>query len=120
MVRLPTRSAVISFAAKSPDPSLMTRLFAALEDALATLIVVLPETPSALVAVIPDDAVTWRVLGHKFQFLCEQHIRTFCAASAVMSESTNVVVGAELPSTDTEPDTTPSIVNVLAVFHAHQ
>ena len=37
-----------------------------------------------------------------------------------MSASTYVVVivGAELPSTDTEPDTTPSIVNVLAVFHA--
>ena len=29
-----------------------------------------------------------------------------------------LIVGAELPSTDTEPDTTPARVNVLAVFHA--
>ena len=44
----------------------------------------------------------------------------FIAAKAVTSASTNVVliVGAELPSTDTEPDTTPARVNVLAVFHA--
>ena len=49
-------------AAKLPDPSLITRLLAELLLALATLIVVLPETPLALVRVIPEEAVTWRVL----------------------------------------------------------
>ena len=43
-----------------------------------------------------------------------------CAASAVMSPSLNVTesVGSDEPSIDTEPSTTPSMVNVLAVFHA--
>ena len=61
-VRLPTKSEVISLAAKSPDPSLKTRLSAALLLVEATLIVVLPETPSAFVNVIPEDAVTANVL----------------------------------------------------------
>ena len=43
-----------------------------------------------------------------------------CAASAVISASLNVTesVGSEAPLIDTEPSTTPSIVNVLAVFQA--
>ena len=57
-VTLPTRAAVIILAAKSPDPSRKTKLFAAFVLAEATLIVVLPDTPSALVNVIPEDAVT--------------------------------------------------------------
>ena len=61
-VTLPVNAAVIVPAAKLPDPSLRTRLLAELVLALATLIVVLPETPSALVRVIPDDAVTEKVL----------------------------------------------------------
>ena len=45
--------------AKLPDPSRKTKLFAAFVLADATLIVVLPDTPSAFVSVIPEDAVTW-------------------------------------------------------------
>ena len=53
--------AVITPAAKSPLASRITKLFAELVDAEATLIVVLPAIPSALVRVIPDDAVTANV-----------------------------------------------------------
>ena len=58
----PVRFAVIVPAAKLPDASLKTRLLAELLAAEATLIVVFPETPSAFVSVIPDDAVTANVL----------------------------------------------------------
>ena len=60
-VTSPVSDAVITLAAKSPEPSRRTRLFDALVDAEATLIVVSPDTPSALVRVIPDDAVACRV-----------------------------------------------------------
>ena len=48
-VKLPTKSEVISLAAKSPELSLNTRLSAALLLEEATLIVVSPAVPSALV-----------------------------------------------------------------------
>ena len=120
-VTLPTRAAVIILAAKSPDASRMTKLLAAFVLAEATLIVVLPETPSALVSVIPEDAVTASVLcAYVLAAVLTTYPVPLIAAKAVMSASTYVVVivGAALPSTDTEPDTTPSRVNTLAVFHA--
>ena len=61
-VTLPLNAAVIVPAAKLPDPSLITRLLAELVDAEATLITVLPETPSAFVSVIPEDDVAENVL----------------------------------------------------------
>ena len=56
-----TEVAVITLEAKLPDPSRKTKLFAAFVLADATLIVVLPDTPSAFVSVIPEFAVTWNV-----------------------------------------------------------
>ena len=56
-----TEVAVITLEAKLPDPSRKTKLFAAFVLADATLIVVLPDTPSAFVSVIPEFAVTANV-----------------------------------------------------------
>ena len=53
--------AVIMLEAKLPLVSRKTKLLAALVAEDATLIVVLPDTPSAFVSVIPEDAVTWNV-----------------------------------------------------------
>ena len=65
LVKLPPRFAVIVPAAKSPLPSRKTKLSDALLGVEATLIVVSPETPSALVSVIPEFPVTSKVLCAK-------------------------------------------------------
>ena len=64
-IKLPLRSAVISPAEKLPDPSRKTQLSDALLGVEATLIVVSPLTPSALVSVIPELPVTCKVLCAK-------------------------------------------------------